>query len=68
MAKHGIRHLPIVDDGVAVGMISSRDILAQELEASKAVIQHQSAVLKELERTHPGITKLQVSASGRIVI
>lgn len=31
MAAHGIRHLPIVADGVAVGMISSRDMLAYRL-------------------------------------
>jgi signal-transduction protein with cAMP-binding, CBS, and nucleotidyltransferase domain len=68
MAKHGIRHLPIVEDGVAVGMISSRDILAHELEASKAVIRQQGFVLQELERTYPGITRLKVSTSGRIVI
>jgi CBS domain-containing protein len=68
MAEHGIRHLPIVEDGMAVGMISSRDILAHELEASKAVIRHQGFVLQELERTYPGITRLKVSTSGRIVI
>ena len=31
MAAHGIRHLPIISDGVAVGMISSRDMLAYRL-------------------------------------
>ncbi len=29
MLDHGIRHLPVVDNGVAVGMVSLRDVLAR---------------------------------------
>ena len=38
MAAHGIRHLPVLENGKPVGMISSRDILANKLlEANKAL-------------------------------
>lgn len=37
MVAYGIRHLPIVEDGKPVGMISSRDILAQQLQTSQAM-------------------------------
>ena len=37
MVAYGIRHLPIVEDGKPVGMISSRDILAQQLRVSQAM-------------------------------
>ena len=36
MAQRGIRHLPVVLDGVAVGMISSRDVMQEQLEAARA--------------------------------
>jgi CBS domain-containing protein len=37
MAKHNIRHVPIVEEGVPVGMISSRDIIAYRLRSNKAM-------------------------------
>jgi CBS domain-containing protein len=67
MAEYGIRHLPIVEDGVPVGMISSRDVLAHMLSTAQAVVQRQAEVLRELERQHPGITSLRKDASGRII-
>jgi diguanylate cyclase (GGDEF)-like protein len=35
MAKHKIRHLPILQDGKAVGMVSSRDLIAYRLKSNK---------------------------------
>lgn len=35
MAKHKIRHLPILKDGKAVGMLSSRDLIAYRLKRNK---------------------------------
>ncbi len=38
MAAHGIRHLPVIENGRPVGMISSRDIMASKLqEANRAL-------------------------------
>ena len=68
MARHGTRHLPIIEGTAAVGMISSRDIMAHELSATRAIVRKQSQVLTELEQSHPGITKLQKDSGGRIVI
>ncbi len=68
MATHGIRHLPILVDGVPVGMVSSRDIMAQELSAMRAVVQKQSKLLQQLEEQHPGITRLDTDRAGRVVI
>jgi|GEM_PF-467120 len=68
MAEHGIRHLPIIEEGAPVGMISSRDILAHQLSAVKAIARKQRKVLQELEKQHPGITQLEVDNRGRVVI
>jgi CBS domain-containing protein len=68
MTKHGIRHLPVVHEGKPIGMVSSRDILAYELEKTREVVQSQSLVLRELESSYPGITRVQLSAGGRVVI
>jgi CBS domain-containing protein len=38
MARRGARHLPILDKGKVVGMVSSRDIIAHEI----AVVQKQA--------------------------
>lgn len=38
MAAHGIRHLPVIMDGVAVGMVSSRDVLAYRLYETNTML------------------------------
>jgi len=35
MAEHGIRHLPILEDGRPVGMLSIRDVLTYELARAR---------------------------------
>ena len=37
MAAHGIRHLPVVDNGKAVGMISARDVMTARLGIVQAM-------------------------------
>jgi len=37
MAEHKIRHVPIVEDGVPIGMVSSRDIIAHQLKSNEAM-------------------------------
>ncbi len=37
MVSYGIRHLPIVENGKPVGMISSRDVLSHQLRVNKAM-------------------------------
>jgi diguanylate cyclase (GGDEF)-like protein len=37
MAEHKIRHIPIVDDGIPIGMVSSRDIIAHQLDSNEAM-------------------------------
>lgn len=68
MADHRIRHLPIIEHGVPIGMISSRDLLAHQLSVMQAMVQHQAKILDQLEVEHPGITQLQRTSSGRLVI
>ena len=36
MAENGIRHLPVVQDGVVVGMLSARDLMARQLLEDRA--------------------------------
>ena len=68
MARHRIRHLPIIEDGQCVGMVSSRDILLHELNQTRKIARRQCQVLNDLERQHPGITQLQRDAVGRVVV
>ncbi len=37
MAEHKIRHVPIIEDGVPIDMVSSRDIIAHQLNSNKAM-------------------------------
>ncbi|MHC4294343.1 MAG: CBS domain-containing protein [Planctomycetota bacterium] len=42
MATKNIRHLPIVEKGVPIGMVSSRDILAYQLHETRTRLAHAS--------------------------
>jgi CBS domain-containing protein len=68
MARANVRHLPIVEGGVPLGMISSRDVLLHQLATAKARARKGRRILQDLEDEHPGITQLQIDNSGRIVI
>lgn len=68
MATHNIRHLPVIQDGATVGMISTRDILKHQLASVQAVALHQSALLGELETKHPGISNIELDHRGRVII
>ncbi len=37
MAEHKIRHIPIVEDAVPIGMVSSRDLIDYQLSSNKAM-------------------------------
>jgi diguanylate cyclase (GGDEF)-like protein len=37
MAERKIRHIPIVEDGVPIGMVSSRDVIAHQLSSNLAM-------------------------------
>ncbi|SRR6266566_5965240 len=43
MHEHHIRHLPVIEDGVAIGVISIRDLLRE-------AVAHHAKVISELER------------------
>ena len=43
MHEHGIRHLPITENGLAIGVISVRDLLGE-------AVAHHAKVIGELER------------------
>ena len=68
MARHGTRHLPILDDERLVGMVSSRDIMAHQLSTTRTLVRKQTQVLQDLETSYPGITQLQTDDGGRIRI
>ena len=68
MAQHEIRHLPIVEQHKPAGMISSRDIMAHQLSTTRAIAARQSRILKDIERTYPGITEIKRTREGRIVL
>lgn len=37
MSQHGMRHVPVTRDGVAVGMVSERDLFAMQKQSLKNV-------------------------------
>lgn len=53
MAKNSIRHLPIIEDGLLLGMISSRDIMAYQFAAVKAVLDQQKKMIQSFEEEFP---------------
>jgi len=68
MTRHGIRHMPILEDGRPIGMISNRDILAHQLVTAHNTLRAQSEIFANLETAYPGINRLKHDNSGRIVI
>jgi len=42
MIRHGIRHLPVLEDGVLVGVVSMRDVV-------KAVMVEKNFMIEQLE-------------------
>ncbi|MBS3821250.1 MAG: CBS domain-containing protein [Planctomycetes bacterium] len=58
MAVNKIRHLPIVADGNPVGMVSARDLMAHKLDLALHREREHRRRVGDLERTHPGITRL----------
>ncbi len=56
MAKHKIRHLPILQDGKAVGMISSRDLIAYRLKSNKDM----QAAAEQLAMLPAGLKSLEL--------
>ena len=68
MAQRGVRHLPIAEDGRFEGMLSSRDIMAEQLTSVRAQLEEQSSLLSSIEQSHPGITRLRRDGDGRIIL
>ena len=68
MAQHNIRHLPVVDGEELVGMLSTRDVMAQQLSAAQDTIRIQSQRLDEIEKHYPGTSRMKTDPSGRIII
>ncbi len=55
MEKHKIRHLPILDDGKPVGMVSSRDVVKFSLNTNKKM----KMAAKQLSILTMGLSKLK---------
>jgi len=68
MTAHNVRHMPVIEDGAPLGMISVRDLLAYELQQWQAVAEQQSKILDEIERQHPEMVHWRRDTSGRVVI
>jgi signal-transduction protein with cAMP-binding, CBS, and nucleotidyltransferase domain len=43
MHQHGIRHLPVIDQGRVIGIVSIRDLLSE-------AVRHNAKIIEELER------------------
>jgi diguanylate cyclase (GGDEF)-like protein len=49
MTEHRIRHLPIVEDGIVVGILSARDIMGQQLLEDRAAAEEVAMLSKCLK-------------------
>jgi hypothetical protein len=49
MATQGVRHLPIVQDGVVVGILSARDVMTQQLLEDRAAAEEVAVLSKCLQ-------------------
>jgi len=49
MAEHRIRHLPLVEDGIVVGILSARDIMGQQLLEDRAAAEEVAMLSKCLK-------------------
>ena len=49
MATHRVRHLPIVEDGVVAGILSVRDVMAQQLLEDRAAAEEVAVLSKCLK-------------------
>ena len=67
MSRHGIRHVPVTRDGIAVGMVSERDLFAMQRQSLKSVsTQLRSAKnLDALKTAALGIRRLARSLLGQ---
>jgi len=57
MAANRIRHLPVIEDGLLLGMISSQDIVAHQLGAVRSILQRQMEIFEDLEESYPGLAE-----------
>jgi len=49
MAEHRVRHLPIVEDGIVAGILSVRDVMAQQLLEDRAAAEEVAVLSKCLK-------------------
>lgn len=68
MSAHNVRHMPVIEDGAPLGMVSIRDLLAHELQQWQSLANRQSQILEDIERQHPEVVHWRRDSSGRVVI
>lgn len=56
MVKHNIRHLPIIDDGLLLGMLSTRDILSYQFAAVKSLLKQQVGIDESIDAEFPDMS------------
>jgi CBS domain-containing protein len=69
MGAGHLRHLPVISDGLPLGMVSARDLMEHKLHVTESMAQQQAELLHALENNYPGITQVHRDpANGRVVI
>jgi CBS domain-containing protein len=67
MSRHGMRHVPVTRDGIAVGMVSERDLFALQKQSLKSVSSSLRAAkdTASLQTAAAGIRRLALSLLGQ---
>ena len=67
MSRHGIRHVPVTRGGVAIGMVSERDLFAMQRQSLKSVSTELRAAqdVNALQAAAQGIRRLSRSLLGQ---
>ncbi len=64
-----MRHLPVTDDGLPMGLLSARDLTEYKLRLTEAMAREQTELLGALEENYPDITHIHRDpATGRVII
>jgi len=68
MFEHGVRHLPVVEDGELVAVVSSTDIVSFRAQMAENRLRRRPAQLRRREASGPAAPAARRTPGGRVAI